>query len=130
MNPRAWWAHHGLGILMIQQRRWAAAAAHLEEAYAAQPRLMPNCHFLGVAQRHMGENDRALRTFHRCLALDPNHVVTLVQLAHLHLDRGEIVRAGRALEAAKQRGHRPDPAFEARLLRETRAREESKRGVP
>jgi Tfp pilus assembly protein PilF len=126
MDPNAWWAHHDLGILLLKQRRWAAALTHLEKAYATQPHLIFNCHFLGVAQRRMGENDRALQTFRRCLAIDPNHVKTLVELARLHFDHGEIVRARRALEAAKDLGHHPDPAFEARLRRGAGVREGSK----
>jgi tetratricopeptide (TPR) repeat protein len=130
MDPAAWWAHHDLGILLLRQRRWSAAAAHLERAYAAKPHLIFNCHFLGVAQRNMGENDRALQTFRRCLAIDPDHVDTLVELAHVHLARGKIGKALRALEAAKLRGHRPDPAFEARLRRGARALEEPEGGAP
>lgn len=112
MDPTIWRAHHNLGLLLLKQGLWASAVQHLEQADAAYPGFVWNCHFLGVAQRRMGETDRALRTFRRCLAIHPNHADTLTELAHLHLERGEMHKARRALKAARRQGQRPDPALE------------------
>ena len=59
LDNKSWEAHFKLGVIMAKQRSYAAAAQHLEEAIALNPREpVPHYHLARVYDR-LGEKDKA-----------------------------------------------------------------------
>jgi len=64
---------YNLGTLLLSQRRWSEAAAHLREAIDLRPEHGESHNNLGVALRALGLSAEAIEEFRRAVALDPSN---------------------------------------------------------
>ncbi len=106
----------GNTYMSLQDGRKAAQVALL--AARAEPKRAASWHLLGQAQRLAGQGAEAVRSLTRALALDPDMVDAVIDLAGAHLDLGRIEAAmGVVVEAlARLPGNGRLRSIEARLL--------------
>jgi tetratricopeptide (TPR) repeat protein/ADP-heptose:LPS heptosyltransferase len=91
--PGSFAAHHLLGILRLQARRFPEAVASLQAAIGIDPRFARAHAHLGMALRGMGRTEPAIASHDAALALDPT-------LADAHNARGvALLDLGRVEEA-------------------------------
>ena len=77
-------AHAGLGLVLVQAQRYAAAAEALERALALEPELpdAASLHvFIGRAWQELGDLSAALQWFKRAVRIDPLNPQALERLA-------------------------------------------------
>jgi DNA-binding winged helix-turn-helix (wHTH) protein/tetratricopeptide (TPR) repeat protein len=93
-------AHHGYAQLLVSLRRYAEAAAHIEQARRAEP-VSPAINaylpYIYLAGRRYG---RALHEARRAVSLEPYAPLAHWQLGRAYLFSGQPVRAVEALECA------------------------------
>ena len=82
-------AHLLLGDALMHQRQIPAAVSHYHQA-AALAAKDPRPHYgLGIADRVLHQDDRAVSEFEAALTRDPNSVAALVQVAGIDWARGD-----------------------------------------
>jgi len=95
LNPRDADAHHNLGWLLCQQRRYPEAQQDFDAAMAS-PIYNGRAKTLlaeGVCQARAGKAAEAEKTLARSYELDPGNPITGYNLANLLFQRGENARA-------------------------------------
>lgn len=95
LNPRDADTLHNYGWFLCEQRRFADAQRHFEQAlanplYAARAKTLMT---LGLCQARAGQRADAERALARSFELDPGNPITVFNLAKLLLERGELVQA-------------------------------------
>jgi serine/threonine protein kinase/tetratricopeptide (TPR) repeat protein len=99
LTPNDWGAVNDLGIIYLQTGRLSEAIALWKQAVKGNPAGTRGYRFnLALAYRILGLLDRAEEANHLALALDPDHVLAIVNQAHVDLFQGEIEAAARAAE--------------------------------
>jgi serine/threonine protein kinase/tetratricopeptide (TPR) repeat protein len=99
LSPNDWGAVNDLGIISLQTGRLADAIALWTQAVKGDPAGARGYRFnLALAYRILGLLDRAEAANQSALALDPDHVLAIVNQAHVDLFRGEVDAATRAAE--------------------------------
>lgn len=76
-------ALNGLGVIQLEQEKYAEAERTLREALAAAPDLIPARNNLGLALRHQGRLAEAAACFEEVLARDPAHAGAAINLANV-----------------------------------------------
>ncbi|MDP7425682.1 MAG: tetratricopeptide repeat protein [Rhodospirillales bacterium] len=89
-NAEAW---HHLGISRLTQQKFAGAEAALTKATELDPNNSEYLNNLGTAYRNLKQNDLAVKTFRRAVAVDPGFVVGQTNLAESLKGAGKIVEA-------------------------------------
>ena len=94
-DPKSAAAHHGLGLIAYEERRWRDAIASFEKALALQPGASSIHHPLGLAYRQLGDLESARRHLELnrhdpVLFADPrmDELASLVGGARPHLKAG------------------------------------------
>jgi len=72
-----------------RNRRYAEVIVLAQRVVAEQPESLAALFLLGAAQERNGERAAAIATFHRLLALDPEHAPSLNYLGYMWAERGE-----------------------------------------
>jgi serine/threonine protein kinase/tetratricopeptide (TPR) repeat protein len=99
LRPNDWGAVNDLGIISLQTGRLAEAIALWTQAVKGNPSGARAYRFnLALAYRILGLLDRAEAANQSALALDPDHVLAIVNQAHVDLFQGEVDAATRAAE--------------------------------
>jgi len=73
-----------LGMLLFQQKNYAAAASHLEKALGLGLEDARLHNFLGICYNRTNRTLKAVREFQRAIALDPNLAEAHLNLAYAH----------------------------------------------
>jgi TolB-like protein/predicted Zn-dependent protease/predicted Ser/Thr protein kinase len=90
LNPNDWSAVSDLGIIHLQTGRLAEAIALWEQAVKGNPAGARGYRFnLALAYRILGLLNQAEQANHAALTLDPDHVLAIVNQAHVDLFQGE-----------------------------------------
>jgi len=82
-------AAYQLGKVNLAQGFYGLAEKNFTQAISKNPNSINALNGLAVAQAKLGYKDRALGTFEKALALDPNSPITLTNMAYFHLRQGE-----------------------------------------
>lgn len=90
----------GAGKRLIEAGDFAAAAAHLRNAVAADPRNLEAYEQLGVAQYQAGDVTSALDAFQRVIALDPQRAEAHANIGFIHAELGSAAAAITAFRRA------------------------------
>jgi TolB-like protein/Flp pilus assembly protein TadD len=99
LKPSDWGAVNDLGIIYLQTGRLADAIRLWKQAVQADPVSARAYRFnLALAYRILGLLDRAEAANRAALALDPDHVLALVNQAHVDLFQGDHAAALAAAE--------------------------------
>jgi len=95
LNPRDADTLHNLGWFLCEQRRFADAQRHFEQALASPlyPGRAKTLMTLGLCQARAGQRAEAERSLARSYELDAGNPITGFNLAKLLFERGEKVRA-------------------------------------
>ena len=95
LNPRDADTLHNLGWFLCEQRRFADAQRHFEQALASPlyPGRAKTLMTLGLCQARAGQRGEAERSLARSYELDAGNPITGFNLAKLLFERGEKVRA-------------------------------------
>ncbi len=92
----------GEGLVRIQRREFAKAAATLEHAVSTGSEFPAVHAALGEAYRGLERNDEAIRSFRRALELDGSDGRTALLLGRVELQRQQFDRAEPLLEKARR----------------------------
>lgn len=87
-----------LGLLYVEQGEGSELGVSLCEKALSLDNFNPDHWYrLARAQLHLGNHSAAQEASQQCLRLQRNHVAGIVQLAKIHLARGQQLKASRAL---------------------------------
>lgn len=102
LYPEEFLAVYNLGLACVVERQYAEAVTFLEKAARLRPQNSDVFLFLGNAYHGLGQFDKAVEAFNRCLALNPDLDKTSIFAAEVHFLMGRsLVQTGRAEEAEK-----------------------------
>ena len=73
-----------LGMLLFQQKNYAAAAPHLEKALALGLNDAHLNNFLGICYVHMNQTAKGIREYQRSIEIDPKLAEVHLNLAHAY----------------------------------------------
>jgi tetratricopeptide (TPR) repeat protein len=73
-----------LGMALLQQKNYAAAAPHLEKAISLGLEDARLHNFLGICYNRTNRSAKAVREFQRAIELDPNLAEAHLNLAYVH----------------------------------------------
>lgn len=94
--------HNNLGIVFLEQRRFADAASHFSKALQIRPNNARAHINLAVSLAHLGELQKAVEHYRRALKLAPDHAGAHNNLGNVLLIQGRVDEAAaefaRALE--------------------------------
>jgi Flp pilus assembly protein TadD len=100
-------ALHYLGLIALQQERYADAIGLIEKAIAADP-LIPSFHCnLGNAYNGLWQYDASIAAYNAAVRLDPQFLAAWVNLGNAHRDKND----ADAAIAAYQQALSVDPAY-------------------
>lgn len=107
-RPRAAHIWRALGAVRLQRGELrqdpdlvVAALEAFARASAANPTDVLATFGTARAQRFLGHQDAALAALSRAVSLEPNFVSAWLEMARLHLERGDLASAARALRRAE-----------------------------
>src|SRR5262245_23282611 len=80
-NPDCWMAHHNLGELLIDQRKYADAGRHFQEAIRLRPQDPLHHYGLGKALWFQGSVDESARAFAEAVRVNPDFAEAHFKLA-------------------------------------------------
>lgn len=103
-SPGDFAAHHLLGRIYTQNKRYAEAEEHLKAAIAANPESSEALRDLGEVYRRTQNRPAALEYLSRSVAIKPDQPTTQYDLGMLHLEGGDARSAARHLELARTYG--------------------------
>lgn len=91
--PQSADAHHLMGVLAYQTKRYALAVESIERAVQLNPRMAAAFINLGNAYQDAGNSDKAIESYQKALALQPDSAVAHNNLGALLRDRGSVDEA-------------------------------------
>jgi tetratricopeptide (TPR) repeat protein len=101
--PDEFLAIYNLGVVCVIERQYEEGMKLLEKAARLRPQNPEVFLFLGNAYHGLGQFDKAVVAFEKCLALNPDLDKTSTQAAEAHFLFGKsLVRVGRTEEGEKQ----------------------------
>jgi len=108
---------HFLGVALLRQEQVLMAIAMFSRAVAVDADDAALLQNLGLACKSLGWNDAAEQYFHRAAELDSDNNAAAYNLAVLHATAlpPRLDAARKWYQAARDRGHKPDPGLEAVL---------------
>jgi tetratricopeptide (TPR) repeat protein len=85
---------------LLEQKQYAQAIAKYEEIITVEPTLYQINYNIGVAQREMGELDKARASFQKVLDQEPNHLGSLVGMGDVLVEQKKLDEAVTFFEKA------------------------------
>ena len=98
--PRSYEALTATGIVLLEQRNFAAAEARFGQALKLNPKHLEAWYYLGRLEMQRHKLPAAKEAFEHALALKPNDADTLPRYAGVLAEQGDSVGAQRALDQA------------------------------
>ena len=85
---------------LLEQKQYPEAIAKYEEILAVEPTLYQICYNIGIAQREMGELDKAAASFQKVLEQEANNTSALVAVGDVLAAQGKLDEAVTYFEKA------------------------------
>lgn len=102
LYPEEFLAIYNLGLACVVERKYEEAVTWLEHAARLRPQNSDVFLFLGNAYHGLGRFDKAVESFNKCIALNPDLDKTSIFAAEVHYLMGRsLVQIGRSEEAEK-----------------------------
>jgi predicted O-linked N-acetylglucosamine transferase (SPINDLY family) len=105
LNPRQLEARLNLGLVLLSQRRFEEAGQSFMEALQQEPEHPGGHDGLGLVAHQQGYLLRAQSHYRRALACDPGHIQSLVNLASVLQESGELSQSLSLLEQLTELPH-------------------------
>jgi tetratricopeptide (TPR) repeat protein len=102
LYPEEFLAIYNLGLACVVERKYEEAVTFLEKAARLRPQNSDVFLFLGNAYHGLGQFDKAIDAFNKCIALNPDLDKTSIFAAEVHFLMGRsLVQVGRSEEGEK-----------------------------
>ncbi|MGA9769030.1 MAG: tetratricopeptide repeat protein [Blastocatellia bacterium] len=102
LYPEEFLAVYNLGLACVVERKYEEAVTFLEKAARLRPQNSDVYLFLGNAYHGLGQFDKAVEAFNKCISLDPDLDKTSIFAAEVHFLLGRsLVQTGRPEEGEK-----------------------------
>ncbi len=99
-SPRAWIAHHNLGVLLRNTGRLEEAERHLRRTLEIRPTLAKGHSNLAAVLKQQGRLEEAVAAYERALEVEPGYAVAHYNLGILFKDQGRLAEAEKQYRAA------------------------------
>jgi tetratricopeptide (TPR) repeat protein len=115
-DPKFTAAHYQLGLLRLEERRYADAEREFRAVVGLNPADYLSYYYLSSALVSQAQTDSARPYLASSISLNPRYTPAVTLLASIYYGAGEFDEALRLYKAAaRQRGHDPDLAYKIGL---------------
>ncbi|MGE5326673.1 MAG: sulfatase-like hydrolase/transferase, partial [Deltaproteobacteria bacterium] len=94
----------GLGVAMVETRRYAEALPYLQRATGIGPQEVIRLNYLGIATAHAGNTQGAIELYRQALAKKPDYAGARLNLAIAYREIGDMAKARSEFKALCESG--------------------------